>query len=97
MDMRQFIVEGTDQNDNLLYVVRAKTANEALTVVGGLTQMKLVKPNIYNHPVPRVFLCKEGLTPDALRERIQANPLGEAGRGCYEVHCRELKENVNLA
>ena len=95
--MKQYIIEGTDGHDDMLYVVRAMGANGALKLVAGLSQTSPVRVKVSGRPQTRVFLCHKGLTSQQFQEQIEANPLGEAGRGCYEVSCKELVENVNLA
>ena len=89
--MKQFIVQGNDGKDNLLYVVRAEGRDAAIEAVGELAGMSKVTVK------SRQFLCCMNLTADEVRLLMEANALGEAGRGVYEVTAKEVREGVNLA
>lgn len=102
--MKQYIVDGSDGKDNLLYVVKSDNVNNALRKVGNLANMSFVTVKssslsfgVGRYGEYRYFLCSMDLTAAEICERINNNPMGEAGRGVYEVDCEQLKLNVNLA
>ena len=94
--MKQYIVQGNDSKDEILYVVKSKGANDAFQKVADLMGCHLVTLGV-ERGQPRHFLCCMDLTADQVGDRIDMNALGEHGRGVYEVTVRELVENVNLA
>ena len=99
--MKQYVVTGNDSKDEILYVVKSNgpvaihDAIQKVADIMGLQQLCIAGPK--RDGDARIFLCSVPRTADQLREQIEQNPLGEAGRGVYEVSVRELKENVNLA
>jgi hypothetical protein len=101
LKMTQYVVTSNDTKNEILYVVSVKShgaLHDALRKVADLMGMSLVavgKKGV--NGLTRNYLCSMDLTADQVLERISQNPLGEAGRGVYQVEVKELKENVNLA
>ena len=106
LKMKQYVVQGNDSKDEIRYVVSVKShaaLYDALRKVADLEGMSLVDcpSRDANGDVidgsNRNYLCSMDLTADQVRERISQNPLGEAGRGVYQVEVKKLEENKNLA
>jgi hypothetical protein len=100
--MRQYIVTGSDSKDEILYVVKSNGVvalydafRKVADIMGLHNVVSVAGPK--RDGDTRWFLCSMDLSADDVREQIEKNALGEAGRGVYEVEVKELVENVNLA